>query len=68
MPDGSYRVAMTQVAFFDLDNTMVHGSSLFYVAKRLMREGLLSRRAVAGFALMEARFVLARTESREDRN
>ena len=58
---------MTQVAFFDLDNTMVHGASLFYVAKRLMREGLLSRRAVAGFALMEARFVLARTESREDR-
>jgi len=58
---------MQQVAFFDLDNTMVHGSSLFHVARRLVSDGLLSRRRVAGFAFMEARFVIARTESRCDR-
>lgn len=59
---------MTTVAFFDLDNTLVHGSSLFRVARLLMAEGLLKRRTVTGFALMEARFVIARTESREHRD
>jgi len=64
----AYLVVVKPVAFFDLDNTMVHGSSLFYVARRLMAEGLLKRRTMAGFAIMEARFVIARTESREHRD
>ncbi|MHB0929550.1 MAG: HAD family hydrolase [Candidatus Nanopelagicales bacterium] len=59
---------MKQVAFFDLDNTMVRGSSLFYFARQLMAEGLLRRRTVACFAILEARFVLRRRESAEDRD
>jgi len=37
-------------AFFDLDNTMVRGASLFYLARGLAARGFFSRRELQGFA------------------
>lgn len=45
-------------AFFDLDNTMMRGSSLFLLARGLYRRGFFSRRQVIRFALAQARFRL----------
>lgn len=41
---------------------------MFALARNAMHRGLLSRRQVARFAVMEARFVLSRSERRRDRD
>ncbi|WP_380158566.1 HAD family hydrolase [Kineococcus sp. R86509] len=41
---------VVQAAFFDLDNTMVRGASLFYFARGLAARGFFSRREVQRFA------------------
>lgn len=60
-------LAMVPAAFFDLDNTLVHGSSLAHLGRAALRAGLVTRRQLAGFACMEARFVLTRSEHAGDR-
>lgn len=50
-------------AFFDLDNTLVRGSSLIPFAYAMVREGRISTSEVVRFAWMNARFVARRTES-----
>ena len=53
-------------AFFDLDNTLMRGHSLFLLARGLYRRGFFSRRQVARFALAQARFRLyGREEAHE---
>lgn len=51
-----------QAAFFDLDNTLVKGSSLFHTGRALVRTGLVARRDLLRFALSEFRYVRTRTE------
>lgn len=51
-----------QAAFFDLDNTLVRGSSLFHTGRALVRTGLVTRRDLLRFALSEFRYVRTRTE------
>jgi HAD superfamily hydrolase (TIGR01490 family) len=51
-----------QAAFFDLDNTLVRGSSLFHVGRTLVRTGLVARRELFRFAISEFRYVRTRTE------
>lgn len=43
-------------AFFDLDNTLMRGSSLFLLARGLYRRGFFTARQVLGFAVQQARF------------
>jgi len=43
-------------AFFDLDNTLMRGSSLFLLARGLYRRGFFTAGQVFGFALQQARF------------
>lgn len=43
-------------AFFDLDNTLMRGSSLFLLAQGLYRRGFFTAKQVAGFAFQQARF------------
>jgi HAD superfamily hydrolase (TIGR01490 family) len=43
-------------AFFDLDNTLVQGASLFHLARGLTAHGLVSKREIAGHALRQVRF------------
>lgn len=50
------------VAFFDLDNTLVKGSSLYYLAKYLVKSGLLLKKDLAKFAAAQAKFIRSKTE------
>lgn len=50
--------ASPSAAFFDLDNTLVQGASLFHLARGLTAHGLLTRREVAGHAFRQVRFRL----------
>lgn len=61
-------VEFVTAAFFDLDNTVVRGSSLFPFAWALVREGRIGVGELARFGLMNARFVRTRTESIHDRD
>nr|WP_218885680.1 HAD-IB family hydrolase [Kineococcus aurantiacus] len=47
-----------QAAFFDLDNTVVRGASLFYFARGLAARGFFSRRELQGFARRALRYAL----------
>lgn len=58
---------MGTAAFFDLDNTIVRGSSMYFLARQLVREGIVTRRMLVRFAWMEARFVATRREHSGDR-
>jgi len=55
-------------AFFDLENTVVRGSSLLPFAWRLVRTGHVSSSEMFRFASMNARFVRTRTESASGRD
>lgn len=52
-------------AFFDLDNTLIRGSSMYYLAKVLVREKVLSRRELGRFASAQARFIRSKTEDKK---
>ena len=47
-----------QAAFFDLDNTVVRGATLFYFARGLAARGFFSRRELQRFARRALRFAL----------
>lgn len=60
--------SMAVAAFFDLDNTVVRGSSLLPFAWQLVRSGRVSSSEMFRFASMNARFVKTRTESASGRD
>jgi HAD superfamily hydrolase (TIGR01490 family) len=47
----------TAAAFFDVDNTIVRGASIFHLARGLYRRGFLSMRDIIRFAWQQARFL-----------
>ena len=49
-------------AFFDLDNTIVRGASIFHLARGLYRRRCFTTRDIAEFATRQARFRIAGTE------
>ena len=53
-------------AFFDIDNTVIKGASLFAMARGLLKEDVLRRSDMVGFAVKQAKFVFAGTENMED--
>lgn len=53
---------MTSAAFFDLDNTLVRGSSLFHFGRYAVSRGFIPRRELLRFAKAEAQLALRRTE------
>jgi len=57
--DGSHEgAASTEAAFFDLDRTLMAGSSGFHWAREARRAGLISRRRLAADAFVNLRFRL----------
>ncbi|MEP6481302.1 MAG: HAD-IB family hydrolase [Rhodoglobus sp.] len=52
------------IAFFDVDNTLMRGASVYYVGREAFRRGLISWRDIALFAWHQFRF-LAVGENRE---
>ncbi len=53
---------MAMAAFFDLDNTLVRGSSLYHLACDLVRKKVIPRREVMRFARQEMSFIVRRAE------
>jgi HAD superfamily hydrolase (TIGR01490 family) len=43
-------------AFFDVDNTLMHGASAYWLARALAKYGVLSARHILNFAWKQARF------------
>lgn len=44
------------IAFFDVDNTLVHGASAYYLARVAWKRGYIGWRDIARFAWQQARF------------
>ena len=53
-------------AFFDVDNTMMRGSSLFHVAAGLAQHNFFTGRQIWGFGVKQLRFVLSGSEHLKD--
>jgi HAD superfamily hydrolase (TIGR01490 family) len=53
----------SRAAFFDLDNTLIDGSSIYYFVRGLVKSGILQRRQVASFALENYKFRKQKQES-----
>jgi HAD superfamily hydrolase (TIGR01490 family) len=53
---GALDINPRSAAFFDLDNTVMRGSSLFLLARGLRRRGFFSARDIARFTLQQVRF------------
>jgi HAD superfamily hydrolase (TIGR01490 family) len=56
----------TAAAFFDVDNTMMMGASLFWFARGLAARKYFTTRDLAQFAWQQAKFRLAGNESADD--
>ena len=53
-------------AFFDIDNTVIRGSSMFHFARGAAQRGLITPRDIAGFAAAQLRFALLGGEDLDD--
>lgn len=53
-------------AFFDVDNTIVRGASIFHLARGLYARRFFGNRDIARFALMQVKFVLGGSEDLHD--
>ncbi|MCQ9165130.1 MULTISPECIES: HAD family phosphatase [unclassified Arthrobacter] len=47
-----------EAAFFDVDNTLMKGASLFHVARKMYQKKTFTLRDAAGFAWKQAKFIL----------
>jgi HAD superfamily hydrolase (TIGR01490 family) len=56
----------TAAAFFDVDNTMMMGASLFWFARGLAARKYFTSRDVASFVWQQAKFRIAGSESADD--
>jgi phosphoserine phosphatase len=50
-------------AFFDIDNTLIHGASMFHWARGLAKHNYLTKGQIADFVWKQARFVVVGKES-----
>ena len=57
---------LTAAAFFDVDNTLIHGSSLVHFARGLAARKYFTYRDMARFILAQAKFQLTGRENSED--
>jgi HAD superfamily hydrolase (TIGR01490 family) len=48
----------TEAAFFDVDNTLMRGASLFHVARKMYQRGAFRMRDAASFGFKQARFLM----------
>lgn len=60
------RPDLTAAAFFDVDNTMMMGASLFWFARGLAARQYFSSRDLARFVWQQAKFRIAGNESADD--
>ena len=58
-------MAARSAAFFDLDNTMVRGSTLYFLGHAMYKRGYFSRADISKFVVANVRFRLTGTEKPE---
>lgn len=56
----------TAAAFFDVDNTVMRGASMFHFAVGLARHNFFSGRELIGFGVKQVKFVMSGSEDLED--
>ncbi len=58
-----------RVAFFDIDNTLIRGSSLYFLSKGMYQRGFFNKRDIVAFVLANLRYQLVgeRNEDEVDR-
>ncbi len=56
----------TAAAFFDIDNTVVQGASIFYLAMGLAKRKFFTRRDVVGFMRNQVKFRMSGAENMHD--
>ena len=56
----------TAAAFFDVDNTVMRGASIFHFAVGLARRNYFSGREIVGFGVKQLKFVMSGSEDLED--
>ncbi|WP_435828675.1 HAD family hydrolase [Saccharopolyspora shandongensis] len=68
VPDGSLAIPpdLTAAAFFDVDNTMMMGASLFHFARGLAARKFLTATDLAGFAWQQLKFRVGGRENPQD--
>ena len=59
VPEGGAPVDPTAAAFFDVDNTVMRGASIFHFAVGLARRRFFDARQVVDFGRRQLRFVLS---------
>ena len=57
---------LTGAAFFDVDNTVMRGASIFHLARGLARRKFFTAREVGDFAFKQAKFVINGSEDLDD--
>lgn len=53
-------------AFFDIDNTIMRGASIYHLARGLFSRGILSASDLAKYAVAQGKFLTASSESLDD--
>jgi len=53
-------------AFFDIDNTLIHGASMFHWARGLAKHKYLTKGQIADFIWKQTRFIVVGKESSDD--
>jgi HAD superfamily hydrolase (TIGR01490 family) len=61
-------MALTQkrAAFFDVDNTLIHGSTLYFLGRGLYQRGYFSKSDISRFVLANLRFRLTGKENKDE--
>jgi HAD superfamily hydrolase (TIGR01490 family) len=65
-PEATEGTAPTSAAFFDVDNTIMRGASMFHFAVGLARRNYFSGREILGFGVKQLKFVMSGSEDLED--
>jgi HAD superfamily hydrolase (TIGR01490 family) len=55
-----------RVAFFDVDNTLMQGSSLFFLSRGMYQRGFFNRRDILAFLFANLRYQLTGKENKEE--
>ena len=55
-----------RVAFFDVDNTLIRGSTIFFLGRGMYQRGFFSKRDISAFVLANLKYRLTGTEKAEE--
>jgi HAD superfamily hydrolase (TIGR01490 family) len=56
---------MTRIAFFDVDNTLTRGSTLYFLGRGMYNRGFFTKRDISAWVLANIRFRMTGTEKSE---